>query len=69
MERLCYIQREHETAGTSERFEAARTAAEWARRGYQVSTSAVDVTDDSVKLADSQQELPISVRHRRMATA
>jgi len=69
MERLYYIQREHETAETSDRFEAARIAAEWARRGYKVSAIAVDVTDDAVKLADSAQEPVIPVRPGRLATA
>lgn len=69
MERLYYIQREHETAETSDRFEAARIAAEWARRGYKVTAIAVDVTDDSVKLADSQQEPAVPIPPRRLATA
>jgi len=36
MERLYYVESEHETAETSDRLEAARIAAEWAKRGYKV---------------------------------
>jgi hypothetical protein len=52
MERLYYVQRENATAETSDRLEAARIAAEWARRGYKVSEIAVDVTERSVQLVD-----------------
>ena len=42
MERLYYVESEHETAETSDRMEAARIAAEWAKRGYKVDTVIVD---------------------------
>ena len=42
MERLYYVESEHETAETSDRLEAARIAAEWARRGYRVDTVIID---------------------------
>jgi len=42
MERLYYVESEHETAETSDRLEAARIAAEWAKRGYKVDTIVVD---------------------------
>lgn len=53
MERLYYIESEHETAETSDRFEAARIAAEWVKRGYNVDEIAVDVTDESVQVVDA----------------
>jgi hypothetical protein len=56
MERLYYVQRENATAETSDRFEAARIAAEWVRRGYKVSEIAVDVTERSVQLVDGWNE-------------
>jgi len=58
MERLYYVQRENATAETSDRFEAARLAAEWIRRGYEVNAIAVDVTDKSVQLVDGWDEMP-----------
>jgi len=42
MERLYYVESEHETAETSDRLEAARIAAEWAKRGYKVDTIVID---------------------------
>lgn len=56
MERLYYVECEHETAETSDRLEAARIAAEWARRGYKVDTIAVDLSNGQVELADSSKE-------------
>lgn len=53
MERLYYVESEHETSETSDRFEAARIAAEWVKRGYSVDEIAVDVTDESVEVVDS----------------
>jgi hypothetical protein len=49
MGRLYYVERQHETSETSDRLEAARIAAEWVRRGYQVETVVVAAygTDDS----------------------
>jgi hypothetical protein len=61
MERLYYVQRENATAETSDRFEAARIAAEWVRRGYKVSEIAVDVTEKSVQLVDGWNEKPVGV--------
>jgi hypothetical protein len=52
MDRHYYVESEHETSETSDRFEAARIAAEWVKRGYRVETVVVDVTDESVQLAD-----------------
>lgn len=52
MERHYYVEKEFETSETSNRLEAARIAAEWARRGYDVETIVVDVTGDSVEVAD-----------------
>ncbi len=52
MERHYYVEKEFETCETSNRLEAARIAAEWARRGYDVETIVVDVTSDSVEVAD-----------------
>jgi len=53
MERLYYVECEHETAETSSRLEAKRIAAEWSRRGYTVDTVIVDVTDGAVRQADA----------------
>ena len=53
MERLYYIESEHETAETSDRLEAARIAAEWAKRGYKVDTVIVD--EASAREADAAQ--------------
>lgn len=50
-ERLYYVEKTDETAQTSDRFEAAQIAAEWARRGYAVETVVVDVTDETVQAA------------------
>ena len=55
MERLYYIQSEHETSETSDRLEARRIAAEWTKRGYKVDTIAVDLADGSVRLADESE--------------
>ena len=49
MERLYYVECEHETAETSSRLEAKRIAAEWARRGYKVDTIVVDATNGAVQ--------------------
>lgn len=53
MERLYYVECEHETSETSSRHEAKRIAAEWAKRGYKVDTIVVDVTDDAVRQTDT----------------
>lgn len=45
MERLYYVECEHETAETSDRLEASRIAAEWIRRGYKVDTVVVDTVN------------------------
>ena len=58
MDRLYYVEREHETAETSDRLEAARIAAEWIKRGYKVETIVVDATDESVQLADKNEVAP-----------
>jgi hypothetical protein len=68
MERQYYIEKDHETAETSDCLEAKRIAAEWTKRGYKVETVVVDVTDQSVQLADdkdispsdSRAEVPVS---------
>lgn len=52
MERQYYVEKEFETCETSDRLEAARIAAEWAMRGYDVKTIVVDVTDEAVEVAD-----------------
>ena len=52
MERQYYVETENQTSQTSSRLEAQRIAEEWARRGYEVTTVAVDVTDDSVETTD-----------------
>jgi hypothetical protein len=54
MERLYYVECEHETAETSSRLEAKRIAAEWIKRGYNVDTIAVDVTDGGVQVAEKR---------------
>jgi hypothetical protein len=62
MDRHYYVEKEHETSETSDRQEAARIAAEWARRGYKVETVVVDATDESVQLADSTEVIQPKVR-------
>lgn len=62
MERLYYVECEHETSETSSRLEARRIAAEWIRRGYKVDTIAVDVNDASVRLADNPPLRPAQGR-------
>jgi len=62
MERQYYVEKEHETSETSDRLEAARIAAEWKQRGYKVETVVVDVTKDSVQLADTTEGTPTDVR-------
>lgn len=52
MERQYYIETDNQTSQTSSRLEAQRIAAEWARRGYEVTTVVVDVTDDSVETTE-----------------
>jgi hypothetical protein len=61
MERLYYVESEHETAETSDRFEAARIAAEWVKRGYNVDEIAVDVTDESVEIVEGSPGRPGAV--------
>jgi hypothetical protein len=58
MERQYYVERDHETSETSDRLEAARIAAEWVKRGYKVETVVVNVTNDSVQLADNNEVTP-----------
>jgi hypothetical protein len=60
MDRHYYVESEHETSETSDRFEAARIAAEWVERGYKVETVVVDVTDESVQLADHPEVTQIA---------
>ena len=62
MERHYYVETEHETSETSSRLEAQRIAAEWIRRGYKVETIVVDVTNDSVQLADNTEVIPTAAR-------
>ena len=64
MERQYYVERDHETSETSDRLEAARIAAEWIKRGYKVETVVVNVTDDSVQLADNNDAIPAPDRAR-----
>ncbi len=49
--RLYYVEKSDETLQTSNRFEAARIAAEWIRRGYDVDTVVIEVTADAVREA------------------
>jgi hypothetical protein len=65
MDRHYYVEKEHETSETSDRFEAARIAAEWIERGYKVETVVVDATDESVQLADSTDVMPPGIRAAR----
>jgi hypothetical protein len=60
MDRQYYVESEHETSETSDRLEAARIAAEWVKRGYKVETVVVDVTDESVQLADQPEVTQIA---------
>jgi len=60
MDRQYYVESEHETSETSDRYEAARIAAEWVKRGYKVETAIVDVTDESVQLADQYEVTQIA---------
>ena len=62
MERHYYVETEHETSETSSRLEAQRIAAEWIRRGYKVETIVVDVTNDSVQVADNTEVIPTAAR-------
>jgi len=64
MERQYYVERDHETSETSDRLEAARIAAEWVKRGYKVETVVVNVTNDSVQLADNNEAIPTPDRAR-----
>jgi hypothetical protein len=52
MERQYYVETENQTSQTSSRLEAQQIAAEWARRGYDVTTVVVDVTDDYVETTE-----------------
>ena len=60
MDRHYYVESEHETSETSDRFEAVRIAAEWVKRGYKVETVVVDATDESVQLADHPEATQIA---------
>ena len=64
MERQYYVERDHETSETSDRLEAARIAAEWIKRGYKVETVVVNVTNNSVQLADNNEAIPTPDRAR-----
>ena len=64
MERQYYVERDHETSETSDRLEAARIAAEWVKRGYKVETVVVNVTNDSVQLADNNEVIRTPDRTR-----
>jgi hypothetical protein len=59
MERQYYVETENQTSQTSSRLEAKRIAAEWARRGYEVTTVVVDVTDDSVETTETSATPPV----------
>lgn len=52
MERLYYVESEHETAETSDRLEAARIAAEWTKRGYNVDTIVIDEASGREQVPD-----------------
>jgi hypothetical protein len=69
MARQYYVETEHRTSETSDRLEAARIAAEWKKRGYKVETVVVDVTDESVQLADNAEVTPPHVRAGASVTA
>lgn len=58
MERYYYVEKDHETAETSSRLDASHIAAEWIRRGYDVTTVVVDVTDESVNTVDEITAIP-----------
>lgn len=53
MERLYYVETDGRTSETSSKLEAERIMAEWKKRGYEVSTVVVDMTDTSVETADT----------------
>jgi hypothetical protein len=53
MTRQYYVERERETTETANRREAARIAAEWVKRGYDVTTVVVDATDEAVEAVAS----------------
>jgi len=55
MERQYYVEKDHETSETSNRLEATRIASEWIKRGYDVTTVVVDVTDESVEVAENAE--------------
>ncbi len=58
MERQYYVETEHETSETSSPLEAARIAAEWIKRGYDVMTGVVDVTDEEIAVVDDAESSP-----------
>jgi hypothetical protein len=58
MERQYYVEKEHETSETSSRLEAARIAAEWVKRGYEVTTVVIDVTDEAIAEVDDTESSP-----------
>jgi|APFre7841882724_1041349.scaffolds.fasta_scaffold54331_3 hypothetical protein len=58
MERQYYVEKERETSETTNRLEAARIAADWKKRGYDVKTVVVDVTDQSVEMAEITEAIP-----------
>jgi hypothetical protein len=55
MGRHYYVETHSEISETNDRFEAARIAAEWIKRGYDVETIVVDATDETVQLAESTE--------------
>jgi len=48
-ERLYYVEKADETLQTSDRFEAARIAAEWISRGYEIDSVVIETDDDHVE--------------------
>lgn len=58
-DRLYYVEKPDETLQTSDRFEAARIAAEWIRRGYPVDVAVIEAGEQSVEETD---------RHRRVVS-
>lgn len=58
MERQYYVETEHETSETSSPLEAASIAAEWTKRGYEVMTVIVDVSDEAIAVVDDAGSSP-----------
>jgi len=53
MTRQYYVERDRETTETGSRRDAARIAAEWVKRGYDVTTVVVEATDEAVEAVAS----------------